>query len=254
MEQQNAAGKKIFFLYPHSVIHGEVFDILIMNGYEAYSLWDYKRARSLLERFPDSIMFINIDERLTEQEWETYVRELQKDPKIPDCRLGILSYNTDPKLMEKYLMDMAIPCGYIQLKLGVQASTRIILDALAANEARGRRKFIRAFCEADRNVTLNYRNDLGTFYGKLLDISSAGCAARMETSQEFAPNMKLENVQLKLRGHLVMLDAVLMGKRQGDPRVWIILFDPNNMRKDDKMVIHHFIKETIQRYIDTLEV
>jgi hypothetical protein len=66
--------------------------------------------------------------------------------------------------------------------------------------------------------------------------------------------MKMEDVQLKLRGHLVMTDAILMGSRQDDRRVWIILFDPSHMRKEDKMVIHHFIKETIQRYIDTLEV
>jgi hypothetical protein len=254
MAQQDAAGKKIFFLYPHSVIRDEVFDTLIMNGYEAYSLLDYKRARLLLKRFPNSIMFINIDERLSEAEWEAYVREIQGDPAIQDCRLGILSYNTDSRLMEKYLMDLAIPCGYIQLKLGVQASTRIILDALAVNEARGRRKFIRAFCEGDRNATLNYKNDQGAYYGKLLDISSAGCAARMETYQEFAPNMKLENVQLKLRGHLIMLNAVLMGSRQDDRRVWILLFDPSKIRANDKMTIHHFIKETIQRYIDTLEV
>jgi hypothetical protein len=60
MEQQlDALGKKIFLLYPHSVIHDEMPDILIMAGYETYTVQDEKRARKLLEKFPGSIMFIN---------------------------------------------------------------------------------------------------------------------------------------------------------------------------------------------------
>lgn len=254
MEQGDALGKKVFLLYPHSVIREEMLDILIMSGFETYTLKDHKRAVKLLEKFPGSIMFVNIDEGMPEQEWEAYIRDLQKNPKTQGSKLGILSYNQDRALMEKYLMKLSVPCGYIQLKLGIQQSTKIILNALDANEAKGRRKYIRAFCGEDPNATMNYKGDEGLFQGKILDISSAGTAARIEGFPETAPNSLLKNVQLKLRSGLLMVDAVLMGKRRDDKDVYILLFDPSKTSEDGKMVIHRYIKQSLQKYIDQLTV
>ncbi|MDR1318557.1 MAG: PilZ domain-containing protein [Treponema sp.] len=249
-----AAGKKVFLLYPHSVIHEAMLDILIMNGFETYTLRDHKKALKILSLFPGSIMFVNIDEGMPEKEWETYIKDLQENSATNGTRLGILSYNQDKALMEKYLMKIAVPCGYIQLKLGIQESTRIILAALQANEAKGRRKYIRAFCEDDSYATMNYKDAEGLFQGKLLDISSAGMAARIPQFPDLPPNSLLRNIQLKLRGALVMTDAVLMGKRQDDKNVQILVFDPSKLTSDSKLVIHHYIKQCLQRYIDLLKV
>jgi hypothetical protein len=254
MEQPDAQGKKVFLLYPHSVIHDEMLDILIMSGFETYTLRDHKRAVRILEHFPGSIMFINIDEGMPEHDWEIYIRQLQENPKTAGTRLGILSYNQDKQLMEKYLMDLAVPCGYVQLKLGIQESTRIILNALQANEAKGRRKYIRAFCEDDINATMNYKSPEGLYQGKILDISSAGIAAKIPKFPDLAVNTVLRDVQLKLRGALCMTDAVLMGKRQGDGDVWILLFDPAKISQDNKLVIHRYIKQSLQRFIDQMKV
>ena len=253
MEQQHE-GKKIFLLYPHSVIRDEMLDLLIMAGYETYTLVDENKARKILAKFPDSIMFINIDEGLKEKEWEKYIKGIQGDPGTKSSRLGIMSYNQDHALMKKYLMDLAIPCGYIQLKLGLNESTKIILSALEANEARGRRKCIRADCEDDFNATLNYKGDSGMYHGKLLDISSAGIAARFEKNFPMAANMLIRDVQMKLRGGLVMTDMVMIGQRHDDKRVYILLFDQSKVTKESKIVIHHYIKLCLQKYIDNLKV
>ncbi|MDR1899215.1 MAG: PilZ domain-containing protein [Treponema sp.] len=248
------AGKKIFLLYPHSVIHDEMIDILIMGGFETYTLRDHKKALSILEKFPGSIMFINIDEGMGEKEWEGYIRGILENPKTKDTRLGILSYNQDKQLMAKYLMDLALPCGYIQLKLGIQESTRIMANVLEANEARGRRKYIRAVCEDDPYVTMNYKDPDGFFQGKILDISSAGIAARIKDFLEYPVNSVLKGVQLKLRGGMIMTDMILMGKRKDDRDVWILLFDAVRLNRDYKLVIHHYIKLSLQKYIDSLKV
>jgi hypothetical protein len=250
--EQSAEGKKIFILYPHSVIQDEMLDILIMAGFESYVVHDHKRALKLLEKFPDSIMFINIDEGLQEKEWDAYVRGIQEDSKTKDSRLGILSYNTDQKLRQKYLMDLSVPCGYIQLKLGVRESTRIMLNVLEANEARGRRKYIRAFCEGDINATVNIKGPGGLYYGKIMDISAAGIAARFDKFEDLPPNTLIRAIQLKLRGGLVLTDAVLMGKRQDN--VLVFLFDPAGMNPDHKLTIHHYIKYTLQHYLDNLKL
>jgi hypothetical protein len=251
--EQSEIGKKIFILYPHSVIKDELLDILIMSGFESYVVHDHKRALQLLEKFPDSIMFINIDEGMSEKEWEAYIRGIQEDPKTKDCRLGILSYNTDQELMQKYLMDIAVPCGYIQLKIGVKESTKIMLSALEANEARGQRKYIRAFCSDDQTAVVNVKSSSGFCYGRILDISAAGIAESNKKIDGLpAKNSKINDMQLKLRGGLVLTDAVLVGKR--DDNVCIFLFDVQRMNPDHAMVIHHFIKYTLQHYMDNLKI
>jgi hypothetical protein len=252
MEQPPIEGKKVFFLYPHSVIQDDLVDELIMQGFEIYMLRDHKRARKLIERFPGSIMFINIDERLEEPEWEAYIREIQENPSI-NTRLGILSYNTDQELMRKYLMDIMVPCGYVQLKQGVKESTLIIRNALLANEAKGRRKSFRAVCE-ENSGTMNFNSASGLITGKLLDISAAGFAARVDTPLHLEKNTLLQKVQLKLRGSLAMVDLIYLGPRFDNTNVWILLFDPTSLGENAKITINHYIKLCLQRLIDTMEV
>jgi hypothetical protein len=200
-----------------------------------------------------SIMFINIDQGLPEKEWETYIRNIQEDQAIKESRLGILSYNTDQKLMQKYLIDLSVPCGYIQLKLGVRTSTEILLAALQANEARGRRKCIRAFCVDDEYAVMNYKGADGMYYGKLLDISSAGIAVRFDYPLPMPANCVLREIQLKLRASLILTDGILLGARQDDPLVRVILFT-SQMSQKDKLAIHHYIKQRIQYHLDQLKL
>jgi hypothetical protein len=250
---QNYDGKKIFLLYPHSVIRDDVLDFLIMAGYETYTLSDDKRARRIIAKFPDSIMFVNIDEGMKEKEWETYIKIIQEDPQTSRTRLGIMSYNQDRDLMQKYLMDLAVPCGSIQLKLGLQESTKILLKALEANEARGRRQCIRAACDDDINASVNFRMDKDVFRGKILDISSSGIAAKFDKSSEMHNGTVLNEVQLKLRGGLVMTKMIFMGLRRDDKRIFILLFDPK-LPTEHKLTIHRYIKQCLQRFINGIRV
>jgi L-rhamnose mutarotase len=252
--EPGAGGKKIFLLYPHSVVHEEMLNVLMMAGFETYTLYDQKRAAKIFELFPDSIVFINIDEGLQEKEWEAYIRGLQQNPKTSAIRIGILSYNQDKELMQKYLMEIAVPCGYVQLKLGIGESTKIIMGALEANEARGRRKHIRAFCEDDPTVTMNFKRNSELFQGKILDISAVGLAVKIPGIKNIIANSVLDNVQLRLRGTLIMTDLLFMGIRSDKKDVCIMLFDSSKLNQDNKLAIHQFIKQTLQRYIDQLKI
>ena len=244
-------GKKIFLLYPHSVIQDEMLDILIMAGFEAYVLHDHRRASGLLRRFPASIMFINIDHGFSEPEWEAYIRGVLSDPLIIDCRLGILSYNTDQTLMRKYLMDLALPCGYVQLKLGVRESTGIMLSALEANEARGRRKFIRADCSGDHNALIEIRSSGGTWHGKILDISAAGIAAHFDTIEDYPANTQVKEARLSLHGSRLQMDMTFMGRRAD--KACVLLFT-SGITGEHTRIVHRFIKNVLRRYLDSLSV
>ena len=67
-------------------------------------------------------------------------RALRVFPRFPgDIRVGILSCNPEPKLVEQYLMTIGVQCGFVRLRLG----------ALSANEARGRIRYVRARAAED---------------------------------------------------------------------------------------------------------
>jgi len=246
------AGKKIFILYPHSVIEEKMLDTLIMNGFETYTLRDYKKAFRALQKFPDSIMLINIDEKLPEKDWETYINRMQKDAKTKNCRIGVLSYNYDHELEKKYDEEINVPCGYIHLKLSLRESTEIIINALDANDARGRRRNIRAFCESGILAMLNFQVDNKVFRGKILDISVAGLAVRIEGLPELAPHIRIPDVQLKLHSSLFTTDLILVGKRNDDTSVYIMLFDPSKLDDQAGQAINHFIIENLQHYIEKI--
>jgi hypothetical protein len=246
-------GKKVFFLYPPGVIQDEMLDMLIMNGFESYVLKDHERALRIIQKFPSSILFVNIDMGLKEPEWERYIRAIQTDPRTSSTRIGIFSYNTVPELVQKYLIDVGIPCGFVHLKIGAKESTKIVMQALYVNEARGRRNSIRISCQEDNEATMNYKSHASQsmYYGKILDISSAGFAALIRDFPVFPANTMLKEVQLKLHGSLLMVDAILMGGRKDNRDVQIFIFDPK-MTPYNKLTIHRYIKQSLQHYIDQL--
>ncbi|MCL2601670.1 MAG: PilZ domain-containing protein [Treponema sp.] len=248
-QRQFGQGKKTFFLYPHSVIREKLLDTLLLAGFEAYTIFNKEKARKILMEYPGSIMFINIDEYLKEDEWEAYIRSIQKDPRTESSRLGIISYNHDQHLMEKYLIDLSIPCGYIQLKLGLKESAQIMLKVLEANEARGRRLSLRVSCKEERDSTLNYEGKWGIYRGKLLDLSSLGIAVKFEKADNFYPGTVLQNVQLKLHGKIIITDMTIVGQRCDDDCIHVLLF--KKLSTEHKLAIFRYIKHYLEKKMET---
>ena len=236
-------GRKVFFLYPPSVIRDELINRLLDQEYEVYMLKDIARAEKLLRLYPDSICYINIDTGLDEAEWEAWIRELRSDPATVTVGIGIVSYNADEELQKKYLMDIGIPCGFVKLKLGIEESTKILLATLKATEAKGRRKYVRASCTHDALSTVNLREGPITATGKIMDISAVGFSCTLDPDPDFPKNVILHDIQLKLRGALLRTQAVVFGTRAADDaKVYVMLF---STKMDDMS------REKIRAYIQT---
>src|SRR6185369_13436461 len=139
-------GRQVVFVRPHSVVQNELLAELIRNEYAVAVLSDHTQVRHLFQLYPDCIAFLNIDEGYQESEWAGLVREVEDDPKTATVRIGILTYNTDPELSQKYLLELMVSCGYVKLSLELAESKKTILKVLEANEAKGRRQYIRVLC------------------------------------------------------------------------------------------------------------
>ena len=250
-------GRKVFFLYPHSVLNEDLMVDILANEYEVYGIRDHEAAVKVAEANPGSIFFINIDESLRESQWEAWIRRLVSQPSTASTRVGILTYNPDPELARKYLIEVGIPCGYIQLKLGLAEGKDIILRTLAANEARGRRRFVRARCADPRKAAFNVTVRGSHLTGQILDLSVAGMACRFDSTAHLRPHELMEDVQLRLRGTLCRLAGSLIGSPHGDADRILLMFRAP-LTDDVRSKIHRFIFLTLQEemadFIRTLKV
>lgn len=242
-------GKKIFFLYPQSVIQDELISFLLNHEYEVYFLQDHLKATRIFKRFKNSICFINIEDGLKEIEWEGYIKDLKANAETSEVQIGILSYNNDPNLMQKYLMDLGVECGFIQLKLGVKQSTDIILKVLEANEAKGRRKFVRANCDNDPRVTINFAYKESKYQGSIIDISSVGIACRFQDTIPVENKTVIPGIQLNLKGSLVQADALILSRRFDSDKILVIVFNPR-LKEFELHKVHNFIHKTLQKTIE----
>jgi hypothetical protein len=248
-ETTTQKGRKVFFLYPHSVLNEDLLVEILSNEYEIYTLRSHEAAAKIAEAHPGSIFFVNIDEVLRETQWEVWIRRLMTRPATASTRIGIMTYNPDPGLAKKYLMDVGIPCGFIQLKLGTAEGKAIILKTLAANEAKGRRQFVRARCGDSRKASFNVTIRGAQLTGLIADISAAGMSFRLDKTVHLRPHEEFQDMQLRLRGTLCRLNGTLAGTLRGDSDRQLLLFKLP-LAEEVRAKIHRFIFLSLQEEMD----
>lgn len=244
-------GKKVFILNPQSVIREEMLHLLIAAEYEVALLRDTQKALRALSKYPDAILLINIEEGMKESEWEAFIRNIMRNEKTREVRIGILAYNADPVLKKKYLMDIGVRCGFVTLKLGLKESFRIIVKALEANEAKGRRRYVRAICGPQDRAMFNVKYAGEFLTGTILDISSVGMACTFDKPQQLKPGIELDDIQLKLRAVLCRASGKLVGTDKEKEERLLVLFG-NNISPRERHKIHQFVYERLQEAIDAL--
>lgn len=249
-------GKKVFFVAPNSVVQKEMMTDLVHQEYEVHLVPDVAKAKKLFTKYPDCIAFLNIDDGLTEEGWEEFIRDVLSDPQLQRVRLGILTYNSDPDLARKYLMDHRVPCGFVKLSLKRGESTAIVLKVLEANEARGRRRYLRIPCR--ENTRLNFRDVTGLIEGQVVDISSVGMACIMDPDKAWAKHSVLESIQLKLNATVCMVNGIVMGSRRTErgQNLYVILFDsktPASQRDKVRAYIQWALQTAIDADVSQLE-
>jgi hypothetical protein len=218
-------GKKVFFLYPDDEIFREIIKEMIKNGYEIYTLDDHNKALKILKKFPNCILYINIDKALKKDEWELYIKDITRDPRTRFVRLGVFTYDYDAELEKKYLDTYQLPCGVINLKAGLKKAIDLILMVLEYNEAKGQRKFVRARCNDRQTASFTVQYENKEYSGIIFDISLAGMACVFDEKTEFVMSTIFPFIELDLHGVAVNLKGQLVGQRDSATPVFIIMFD-----------------------------
>lgn len=251
MPENGAFGKRVFFLYPPPVLT-DVVEELARQEFEVYLARDPKKIKRALREFPESILFINLDEGLTEPEWAAYVQELRADPATASVGLGVVCMNEDLALQAKYLMELQVPCGFVVLKIGAAKTAEILAKTLDANEARGRRRFVRALC-APGSALCVVEQDGETLRGELSDLSSAGMALRFEGGKSLRPGTMLRSLQLSVKGARVLADGFVAARREGeDSAAHVVMFDPKSLDDARRDKLRSLVCKINQNSMDKL--
>ncbi len=242
-------GKKVFFLHPPGVIN-DVAGILARSEFETYLVKDHERLKRWLARHPESIVFVNLDEGLTEREWEAWVRALMGDEATRAVGVGVVTLTGSAELSEKYLIDIGVACGFVVVKVGVAKTAEILVKTLEANEARGKRKFVRVPC-ADSGVELSFSEGDKTVKAAVLDISVAGMACRLEEGRRPPPRTLLRGMHVSLKGVPLFVDGIYVGSREESGATTdLVMFDPRSLDDDKKDKVRGFGRKVLQARMD----
>ena len=244
-------GKKIFFLYPSAIVQNRITEELIQQEFEVYLLKDHKKASSALVKYPNSIVFINIYDGMSEKEWETWVRGIQNDSVTSSVSIGIICQNDDDALKKKYINQLKIKAGYIVLKSDLAPAFKQLFDTLMALEAKGRRKYIRVITENETNTIVNMPIH-GTFVkGAIKDISVVGFSCSFEEDPELAKNSLFNDIQIRLQSNLLNTEGIVFGSRMdGNSKVYVILFT-QRIDPQVRVKIRSYIHSNLQSKMDT---
>jgi hypothetical protein len=244
-------GKKIFFLYPPPVLT-EVMDGLARQEYEVYLARDHERLRRAIPSFPDAILFVNLDDGLDEAGWLAFVKSLRAE--APAVGIGVITLNDDPGLRERYLMGLQVQCGFVILKIGAAKTAEILAKTLEANEARGRRKFVRAACVPGTGQCA-VESEGATLRAELTDLSSAGMALKFDGAAAVKVGSVLRDMSLTIKGQRLLVSGVVVAKRAGDlasETVHVIMFDPGSLDEARREKLKAIVSRINQAAMDSI--
>ena len=177
-----------------------------------------KKGKSYYFSFKDLIIFFNIDYNMPGIDWEDYIHDyIQTNGN--EASVGIMYTKRQTKLEKnvlerKYLYEMGIRCGCVQLEYQKSNNFELIGKILYANQAQGRRKTIRALCTSACTYTYAYGPYKDSVTGTLQDISLSHFTILVDgAGLDIKLYEKIADIHFNIRGFLFRSDAVLVMER-----------------------------------------
>ena len=244
-------GKKVFFLCSTAVVQNRVITELVQQEYEVYTAKDKDSLRRVLKKYPDSVVFVDINEQITEKEWETWITAVMNAPETKGVSIGIVSANEDELIKRKYLLAIKVPCGFTVLKFDLDKAIEHIMEILQSVNAKGRRKYIRATMDKDANTTVNMPLQGMFVNGQIKDISVVGISCTLDGDPDIAKNTLFKDIQVKLQSNILKVEGIVFGSRMdGKEKVYVILFT-QRIDPDVRTRIRKYIQQNLQGKMDT---
>ena len=249
-ENINSLGKKIFFLYPSAVVQNHVMSELAQEEFEVYSVKDAEKLRKVLVKYPNSVVFVSINEGMRENEWEEWIRGVMSNQETSAVSIGIITSGADEKIRHKYIDQVKVHCGYTVIKADISLVLKQIISILNSVNAKGRRKYIRVLIDPESNTSVNLPMN-GTFIkGVIKDISVVGFSCSFKDDPKLVQKSFFGDIQLRLQTQLFKAEGIVFGSRMdGGDKTYVILFT-QRIDPSVKTKIRKYIQSNLQNKMD----
>jgi hypothetical protein len=245
--------RKVFFLNISPFFQHEIGAELIHLEFEVYYTSEYTNLQRILKKYPESIVFVNLDSLLPEKEWETWIRRTLADPATATTKFGVLADIYNDQIKKKYTETLKLPCGYtVVSKADPQKTLKQLSGLLVGIEARGRRKYVRAASENDTQMTINIPHDGFYLKGVIKDISSVGISCIFQRDPELGKNVLCKDMQIKLQTTILKVEGIVFGSRtDGLQKIYVFLFT-QRVDPDARARIRTFVHQVLQEKMNRL--
>ena len=242
-------GKKIFFLFPSVAVQNKIVAELVQQEYEVYTTKNKDTLRRVLREYPDSIVFVDINEQMTEAEWEAWITSVKSTPDTKNISIAIVTNSDDEKIKRKYLMTVKVS-GYTVLKFDLDKAIMHIIEILQKLDAKGRRKYMRATTKGDSNATLNLPFNGMFVKGYIRDISVVGISCTLDGDPDIPKNTLFKDIQVKLLSSLLKVEGIVYGSRmEGTEKIYVLLFT-QRIDPDVRTKVRRYIQQNLQSKMD----
>lgn len=240
MLNPNSDSRRIFFLYPHHETETRIIKDIITNEYEAFLINDHAAARRLLTELNKSLIFVNVDKTLKHNNWDEYIKEIEQINSIQNVMVGTIAKET--RKIDPY-KSLSTIC--VSFDNGIDICSRSILEVLEKNNARGKRKYIRAKCDDTYRASFSIKLHNTIHVGIIHDISTFAMACSFQGTIDVAPDTYVNDLQIRLEGKVYKLAGKIIASRN-ENNLYIVMFDYDSYPAA-KEHIQIFIFNALQR-------
>lgn len=213
-------GRKTFFILPDSdLISMNEMEKLCEMGFETYiiehdSLPLKDKIETIIRTFPDSILYFNIDARVSGISWESYIREV-KMRHSGDALIGVVYRTNETKsnsdIANYYVRDLGVQAGCIALEPHNYGNIDVIKKTLESAWAKGRRSNIRVECDENSSLEMSFQSKNYTAHIEDINLTHFRCSFAADNGMKIFD--KVRDAHVNFNGFPIVSDAVLIMKR-----------------------------------------
>jgi hypothetical protein len=246
--------RKVLFLFVPAEAETEIIKNVAAHEYEVYTINENLDSYlAFIKDNPNSVIFTYGGNYPKNARWKDHYTMLTTC--CSDNGIMISTWHDDENYLkpDHELTNYKPTVDHIDISNGYSSILPYILNFLERINARGRRHFVRLRCDDYYSATFSIKKQTEIFTGRILDISSIGMACAFDKNIELKINTLIEDVQLRLGGHVVGISGTIFGKRDIDGKtIYVIVFDFKKFPEARARIVE-YIYSSLQKLIRNMK-
>lgn len=250
-------GRKIFLLNVANDLSQEILNYFREREFEIFLIDDYRDAKTILRRYPGSMIFVQPDYGgkggLSESQWFNFLLAVETAPDIHDILKGIIAKRMSSAALQFFSSNLNLDAGVFSVRSSLDDCRVALAEIFERKGAKGRRRYVRARCPRGTiNSFLKCTID-GQSYTFFIDtLSTVGfsCIIPTRASRLFSANMMLHRIKIVLNGRelLHQCNATVFTVRPFDESNSVIVLI---LMQSTSLTIRHEIRRFVFETLET---